>query len=156
MQLLRQRRADTYQTAPIRILEADAVRMQKQTLHAKAPHLLVEFTVAVFVIACNRVPGIRGMHTDLMRTPGKQAHFQQRRQIAEELHHAKLAGCLLATGVHHYRTFAADTGVRAQRRFNALSSKLPLAAHQHQITLVKTRGVAGRILAQQGMQTAQS
>jgi len=53
VQLRRQRRTHADQPASIRILEADAVRMQEQAAQAEAVQLPVEIRIAIFLIPGN-------------------------------------------------------------------------------------------------------
>ena len=69
MQLRWQWRAHTEEPTAVRVLEADAVRMQEQPLQLEAAHLLVEPGIAVLFIARHRMPGVRRMHPDLVRAP---------------------------------------------------------------------------------------
>ena len=60
---------------------------------------LVEAGVTVLLVARHRVPGVRGVHADLVRAAGLERHLQQGRDPAEELHGTKIADRRLAAGV---------------------------------------------------------
>jgi len=155
VQFLRQWRTDTDQAAAIRVLEADAVGMQEQTPKSEVLQLAVELLVPVLAIAGYRVPCVGRVHADLVRPAGEQAHLEQGRKVAEELHRAELADRLLAAGIHLHRAFAANAGIGAKRRIDALPAQFPLAPHQREVALVETLALACTVLAQQGVQAAQ-
>jgi hypothetical protein len=62
---------------PFRIFIADAVGMQKNPIQSEFFHLLIELRVTVFFITRYRMPGIGGVHTDLVRSTGHELNFNQ-------------------------------------------------------------------------------
>jgi len=129
--------------------------MQEQALQSKGLQLSVEVAVAVLLVAGNWMARVCGVDADLVRATREQAYFQKRCEIAEELHRAKLTGRFLAAGVNFHGALAADAGVCPEWRLDALPAQLPLAPHQHEVTLVEALALAGRVLAQQRVQAAQ-
>ena len=66
--------------------EADTARVQEHALQTQLPHGLVEAGVTVLLVARHRVPGVLGVHADLVRAAGLERHLQEGRDPAEELH----------------------------------------------------------------------
>ena len=113
------------------------MRVQEHARKAELGELLIEIRIAVFLIARNRVPGVRGVHTDLMRAPREQAHLHERCAFPKELQGAKIRKSRLARRVHLHRALAAYSSIRAQRDINAAAPVLPMALEQCEIALFK-------------------
>jgi hypothetical protein len=110
-QLGGQRRADRNIHLPLRIGEANTVRMQEHALESEAAQLFVEDSIAVFVITHHRMPSPGGMDANLMRAPSEQLHFHQSGKVAEELHRPDLTLRGFAVGIHAYRALTAHTQI---------------------------------------------
>ena len=80
--------------------------------------------------------GEGGVHTDLMRAPGRNVDFHERRQSPEKLHRLEHAHRILAGGRDADVAFPVLSVVGRQRRVDALGAQLPTARHQAQIGLV--------------------
>jgi hypothetical protein len=87
--------------------------MQKHALQAVFAHFFVELDIAVFRITRHRMARVRCMHANLVRTPGENRHFEQRRDAAETLHRTKIAGRAFARGLNLHSPLAAHAQVRA-------------------------------------------
>ena len=90
-------------------------------------HLLVEFGLAVLVVARERIAGVARVHADLVGAAGLERDLAPvTAPLAEDLHRledrstASLPDC-----VHLHRALAADADVGAQRRVDALRAELP-------------------------------
>src|SRR5260370_23329657 len=65
-----------------------------------SPEFGSALTIAVFVVAQQRVAGERCVHADLMRASRGNVHFHQRREWTQELHRLEYAHRVL-TGRRH-------------------------------------------------------
>ena len=74
--------------------------MQEHALQAVVLEDLVEDAVAVLVVAGDRVPGVRRVHSNLVGLAGVDLDFHQRRQVAKELHGLERADRFLAVRTH--------------------------------------------------------
>src|SRR5258708_1218700 len=111
--------------------------MQEHPLETQLGHGLVEFGVPVLLISPHRVTSVRGVHADLMRPAGKEAHLHESRALTEELHGPELAQGRLAGSVDPYGALAAHAGIRAQRRIDSFLAQIPLALQESEVALLE-------------------
>src|SRR5258708_38800225 len=86
----------------------------------------IALTIAVFVVAQQRVAGERCVHADLMRASRGNVHFHQRREWTQELHRLEYAHRVLTGRRHAHMPLTMLAGVGRPPRLDSLWP--PLAA----------------------------
>src|SRR4051794_41594522 len=97
--------------------------MQKQTLHALLDHCAIEGEIAILIIAQNRVPDVREMDSDLVRTAGEEPDLEQAR-AASPFRHFNFGCGGLATFAH-----GDAKGTRREPRSEEHTSELQSPVH---------------------------
>lgn len=114
------RRFDTHRFAGGRMLEAQRRGVQEQTLQAGTRQLTIELAVAVAIVKGDRMPGMQGVHADLVGTPGDWAGLHQGGEFVTLLH-LEAGFRRLAFAVDAHDTFTALQNVFQQRRLYGLA-----------------------------------
>ena len=110
--------------------------MQEHAPESGFFHRRVEGLITILLIARDGVPSVRGVHTNLVRAPGMQGDFQQRRFIAEHLDRSELADRFLARRMHLHRALTAHASVREQSFFYLGVPEIPVTFDEREIALV--------------------
>ena len=116
--------------------------MQEHAFEPEFAHFFVEFFVAVFLIASDRMTGVSGMDANLMRAAGQNFHLDERRQSAEELHRSELADRFFTADGDFDGALTADAQIGAQRCIDAFLAEVPLTFDEREITFFEPFTVA--------------
>src|SRR5450759_3855014 len=73
----RQRRAGA-ERAALRPFKTDAMGVQEHARKAERAKLRIEVRIPVLLVSRDRMPSVCGVHANLMRASGKQAHLHER------------------------------------------------------------------------------
>src|SRR5262249_4919118 len=109
----------------------------------------VALSIAVFLIARNRIARVLSVHANLMRATGPDLDVEQRRELAERLHRFERAERVLTVRVHAHHPLSALLLIGLQRQIDALGAEWPAATHEREVVLVHLA------FAEQGMQLAE-
>src|SRR5487761_2494145 len=134
-QFRRQRRLQLQPVAGQRMHEGELPRVQEHALHALLGQALVQFEIAVLVVAHDGEPQMGEMHADLVGAPGFELRLQQTVGAADALefeHRVRLAPFIVDADAALART----GDIALQLQFHVLFARGPLALHQYQVALV--------------------
>jgi hypothetical protein len=113
----------------------DARRMQKQPRQSVRSEGAIELLISVLVVACDGMIGMRGVHSDLVRSSGDRRGFDQGR-FGEALPDAKQGERVFAVGAHLDQTLSAAQRVFLERSGDLGELVGPVAAHEGEVGLL--------------------
>ncbi len=112
--------------------------MQEGAAQSVASELGVAFAITIFVVAEQRMAGVRGVNPDLMRSSRRNIDFHESCELPEELHRLEDTDRRLAAAGNTHVPLAVFATVGRQRRIDPLGPQLPTAGDQREIGLVQS------------------
>lgn len=134
------------QLAAIGQRHSQHVGVQEQALATQIADFPGEIVVAVLAVAGNAMPGVQGVHTNLVGTPGNRFGLDHGGKVAEAAQHLEHGQSFLAFIVDLDHALAGTQIALEQWRTDLLDRRCPVAANQCHVALVDA--IAAQLLVQ--------